>query len=289
MSAISTTYDNTAYATDPSLYGATTATAGGEGDFEAVLGSQLATGEQSGSGEAATISDAATSAEQLALASYDAGQVTAYALSQSSEEAVAESETTAAAETSETSSSEETAEGEGAGDAALAGGAGWPGDGTKMAEWIPSGMQFYDELTGQWVNDDIPHRINDNGDLEYCWEGQWFLDTAVSHRMADAGSQSETAAAQGTEAGGETGGDATASLDGGGPYEVQYYYNADLAQWKLFNFPTRASEDGTSQYYWQDQWWTDNWDHNYAATDTALAAATDTTSDTAADSAAAAA
>jgi hypothetical protein len=290
VGAIATNYDSYAYGVDTSSYAASS-TSANSGEFDAILASQMSDDSQ------AAASSSADAADQLALSSYDSGQQTAYALSLDSGEttsyaAAAATDTTVTdtAAASDTTSTEETTTSEGPAvvndgedvegteevdeeeEILVASGAGWPGDGTYMAAWTPSGMQFYDELSGQWIDDNIPHRINENGDLEYNWEGNWYLDTATRHRMmvdgeyvevdgeASEGESTQTASAQTT-------------LDESGPFEAEYYYNADLAQWKIFNFPTREDEEGNKEYYWQDQWWTDNWDHDYAAASTEQAAA----------------
>lgn len=289
MAAISTTYDSYAYGVDTSAY-ASSSTSSSGGDFDAVLAGQMST-------DSSTTDTGSTSAAEQALASYSYGQQAAYSIALESQDGAAKEETTSAsqtdgaASTSETTSTSETAastttseetnsgeESAGVGEGGevddteevdeeevmVASGAGWPGDGTYMASWTPNGMQFYDELTGQWIDDNIPHRLNESGDLEYYWEGGWYADTATRHRMlvdgeyVEVGGEGTTDGSTQTASGGTT-------LDESGPFDPEYYYNADLGQWKLFNFPTRESQDGGQEYYWMDQWWTDSWDHNYAA------------------------
>lgn len=259
MGAISTTYDSYVYGVDASSYASSGSSSGG-GEFDAILASQMGD-------EGQTASTASAGAAEQALASYDSGQQAAYALGQ--EEDSTSEAAYAAAESEESAAAEESAEGE---EIVATGGAGWPGDGTYMAEWHPSGMQFYDELTGQWIDDNIPHRINETGDMEYYWEGNWYMDTATRHRMLVEGEYVEV---EGEAAEGEASQSASAAytLEDGGPFATEYYYNADLGQWKIFNFPTRENEDGTREYYWQDQWWSDGWDHDYAAASSGQAAA----------------
>lgn len=249
MGAISTSYDSYVSGVDAGSY-ASAGASSGSGEFDAILAGQLSDETQSSS------SSGDSAAEQAALASYDSGQQIAYALSQESGES-----TSAAAAAEETGAEEETA---------AAGGAGWPGDGAYMAEWTPGGMQFFDELTGQWIDDNIPHRINENGDMEYYWEGNWYMDTATRHRMLVDGEyvevEGETAETEASQSA-----SAATTLEESGPFEPEYYYNTDLGQWKLFNFPTRENEDGAKEYYWHNQWWADNWDHNYASAEQAAA------------------
>ncbi len=128
---------------------------------------------------------------------------------------------------------------------------GWPA--AAGQEWTPTNMSFYDEATGQWTEDNIPHRINENGELEYQWEGEWYLDTAVRHRVAT--SDSETEGDSGAE------GQVTISLDANGPFTDEEYYNATLGDWRLFNLPYRETEYGEREYYWGDQWWQATWEY----------------------------
>lgn len=301
MAAISTNYDSYVYGADPSVYSSSSSSSS-SGDFDAILAGQLSaegqpttttstssaeqalasydSGQQAAyalsqqSDETASTGDttsagdttfasaaAATDGAASTIGTASTGDTTTASAAAASQETTSGDDAAGVGESGDVDDTEEVDEE----DVLVASGASWPGDGTTMAAWTPSGMQFYDELTGQWIDDDIPHRINENGDMEYNWEGSWYLDTATRHRMMVDGEY--------VEVGGEGSGDGSSSqsataqttLDSSGPFDPQYYYNADLGQWKMFNFPTRESADGGKEYYWQDQWWTDNWNHDYAA------------------------
>jgi hypothetical protein len=126
-------------------------------------------------------------------------------------------------------------------------------------------MQFYDELSGQWVDDNIPHRLNSDGQLEYQWEGQWYLDSAVRHRVATDDGATQTAEGETTTDGSTSETSAAYSLEGDGPFTSEEYYNTALGDWKTFNLPYRENDDGSRDYYWNDQWWADSFDHRSAA------------------------
>lgn len=215
-------------------------------DFAALLSSQLTDNETASGANA-------TSSGEEALNAYNAGQVTAYNL---------ESEETASGE--EAAATEETADsGEKPGYPAEVG-----------QEWTPKGMQFYDTTFNRWVDDDIPHRFNENGDLEYCYEGEWYLDVAVRHRMVYTNGEEEMAVevSEGTEsatAEGETAetADLAAASDEEevASFSLDEYYNEVLGTWKIFNLPTRTNEDGEREYYWGDSWRADTWEHRTAA------------------------
>jgi hypothetical protein len=240
------------------------ATSGGtsdaSSDFASILASQT-------TGTDSSASTASGSAEQ-ALNAYSAGQVTAYALQaqSASTDTVAE-ETAAASESSETSESQETS--------ATSEGAGYPAE--VNAEWTPGRMQFYDEATGKWMDDNIPHRISENGDLQYYADGEWHLDAAIKHRMVDengnpiamvdaegnpigASEEEAQVSAEGEAVSGE---EAAASEDTAPQAEV--YFNAALQSWKLYNLPDAVDKDGKRVYFWGESWHSDAWEHASAS------------------------
>lgn len=277
-----TTYGTSA-AYDPAVL-ASSSGSGSSQDFAALLDGQMSgTSESSGS-----------SGSDAALGAYSAGQMMAYGLSQSdtdttasesdgsqaSQEVAATGDASAtttedagatgaastagdaaasSGETSETSESDETAS---------TGNKGYPSE--VWQEWTPVGMQFYDETTGQWVDDDIPHRLNADGDLEYQWQGEWYKDTAVRHRMVFANGETQEVDESGEAT---AGGEATASAEGTETSDAETtdsgtspeeYFNETLQSWKLFNFPSRTNPDGTREYYWADAWHEDDWQHRSA-------------------------
>lgn len=228
---------NAAYAYNPAVTGAST---GGE-DFASLLSSQMTADEAT----AATT----TGADEAALNAYNPGQVTAYSLE--------------SGDAAETAAGEETA--------ATGEKPGYPAE--VGQEWVPKGMQFYDSVYGRWVDDDIPHRFNENGDLEYCYEGEWYLDVAVRHRMVYTNGEEEMAVevsegtenAEGADAevdllaeGGEAAGEDMAS------FSIDEYFNEVLGMWKIFNLPSRTNEEGLREYYWGDAWRPDTWQHRTA-------------------------
>lgn len=285
-----TTYGASA-AYDPALL-ASTSGSGSSQDFAALLDSQMSgTSDSSGS-----------SGSDAALGAYSAGQMMAYSLSQSdtdttasesdgsqaSQEVAASGDTSATGDAAATtedasatgatgaastagdaaSSSGETSETSQSDETASTGNKGYPSE--VWQEWTPVGMQFYDETTGQWVDDDIPHRLNADGDLEYQWQGEWYKDTAVRHRMVFANGETQEVDESGEAT---AGGDATASAEGTETSDAETtdsgtspeeYFNETLQSWKLFNFPSRTNPDGTREYYWADAWHEDDWQHRSA-------------------------
>ncbi|MFZ5585818.1 MAG: hypothetical protein ACOZHQ_07810 [Thermodesulfobacteriota bacterium] len=220
-----------AYAYSPAVTGAST---GGE-DFASLLSSQMTADE--------TTAATTTGADEAALNAYNPGQVTAYSLE--------------SGETAETAAGEETA--------ATGAKPGYPAE--VGQEWVPKGMQFYDSVYKRWVDDDIPHRFNENGDLEYYYEGQWYLDVAVRHRMVYTNGEEEIAVdvSEGEEGeasllaeGEEAAGEELASLS------IDEYFNEVLGMWKIFNLPSRTNEEGLREYYWGDAWRPDVWQHRTA-------------------------
>lgn len=283
MAAISTDYATIALtgASDSS-----TATTTGDSGFGEVLATQL---QDNSSTTTATSGSAAVSDADLALTSYSSGQVVASAAATASdstdstdstgtseastavsgsaastaateESGSITSTTTAAGGTTEESSETSTEE---SGAAAATTTDGWPAE--ALAEWTPSNMQFYDELSGQWVDDNIPHRLNSDGQLEYQWEGQWYLDSAVRHRISTDDATTQTAEGETTTDGSTSETSAAYSLEGDGPFTSEEYYNTALGDWKTFNLPYRENDDGSRDYYWNDQWWADSFDHRSAA------------------------
>lgn len=264
--------------TTASTYVASTSSATDTGtDFASVLASQTTSSDSSAD------TTSASAAEQ-ALSAYSSGQVTAYALTSegtdgtntdtaleetaaSTEAASASSTTSGSSESGDTSSTEETT--------ASAEGAGFPAE--VNAEWTPSHMQFYDEATGKWMDDNIPHRVTDNGDLQYYADGEWHADTAVKHRMVDDNgnpialvdengdpiTSEETASSETTASDTEGGESADSSADLVGQAEV--YFNAALQNWKLYNLPDAVDKDGKRVYFWGDSWHADNWQHQNAS------------------------
>lgn len=224
-------------------------------DFAALLNSQMT------DDEAATGSTSATTGEE-ALNAYNPGQVTAYNL---------ESEETAAS--GETASGEEAAATEETADSGEK--PGYPAE--VGQEWTPKGMQFYDTTFNRWVDDDIPHRFNEDGDLEYCYEGEWYMDVAVRHRMVYTNGEEEMAVevsegAQSAEADAEATAGETDLAEGEttgeedvASFSLDEYYNEVLGTWKIFNLPSRTNDDGEREYYWGDSWRADTWEHRTAA------------------------
>ncbi len=267
-----------------STYVATTSTGtDASGDFASVLASQTASSD-------ATTDTTSTSAADQALNAYSAGQVTAYALTTdgtdgtagtSTDTAVKESSattdttsttagttsTSSSGDTSSTSGTEESSETSASSDSA-----GFPAE--VNAEWTPSHMQFFDESTGKWMDDNIPHRVTDNGDLQYYADGEWHQDTAIKHRMVD---ENGNPIALVDENGNPISGDATTASTGtDGTTDTSnqtsqdaiptadIYFNQVLQTWKLCNLPEAVDQNGNRLYYWGDSWHSDGWQHHDA-------------------------
>lgn len=286
-SAITGTTSSTAYV--PS----TSTSSSGSSDFASILASQTNSSDTIGG-------TSSTSAAEQALSSYSAGQVKAYNLQSedttgtTTDTALKEttstagtsetsSTTTAAASSSASSESAETSESESTGETAAAEGAGFPAE--VNSEWTPGHMQFFDESTGQWMDDNIPHRITDNGDLQYYADGEWHQDTAVKHRMVDENGNaiamvdeegnpitSDTAS---TGEGTSSEGAQTASSSEAAP-SAEVYFNEALQTWKLYNLPGATDQNGNRMYYWGDSWHTASWQH-HDATGSGVAVAGDPT------------
>lgn len=257
-----------------STYVATTGGATSSTDFASILASQTAGGDGAAGASGASPGDEA-------LKSYSAGQVTAYALQSeaSSGEAAETAEAAAGSgEAEATGETQESTETE-----ASSGGAGFPAE--PGSEWTPSHMQFYDAVYGRWVDDNIPHRINENGDLEYQFEGEWYLDVAVRHRLLD---ESGNVLAYMDENGNpiQEGEELALAAEGEGSegegsealsFQVDEYFNEVLQAWKVFNFPSRVSDDGQREYYWADAWHVDNWQHRLGGSTTEVASNSEST------------
>lgn len=255
METSSVTATSAAYSYNPAV--ATSSDTSGD-DFASLLNSQMTS-----DGTGSTTGTSATTGEE-ALTAYNPGQVTAYNLDSSATDETASGEEVAAGE-------ETTESGEKPGYPAEVG-----------QEWVPKGMQFYDTVFGRWVDDDIPHRFNENGDLEYNYEGEWYLDVAVRHRMVytngeeeiavDVSEGTQTAETEGGEgadaatlaAGETTAEDELASTEEVASFSVDEYFNAVLGTWKIFNLPSRTSDTGEREYYWGDSWHADNYEHRTA-------------------------
>ncbi|MBI5523641.1 MAG: hypothetical protein HY910_13520 [Desulfarculus sp.] len=272
-----------------STYVATTGGATASTDFASVLASQTFIVDPN---DTSTV-DAA----EKGLTAYSPGQVTAYALTGGSEGAgvltetdgaTESTETTATTSASSTSEGEAAAEGEESSETSASSGAGYPAE--PGSEWTPGHMQFYDEVFGRWVDDNIPHRINESGDLEYQYEGEWYLDVAVRHRILDdegnviafmdeSGNPIKEGAEEGLVAEGEgetTEGEAAQTYS----FQVDEYFNEVLQAWKVFNFPERVNESGQREYYWADAWHVDNWQHRLGGSETQVASASEESSET---------
>ncbi len=273
--------------TPASTYVATTSTGtDARGDFASVLASQTASSD--GSTDATS-----TSAADQALSAYSPGQVTAYALTSdgtagtSTDTAVKESSATTATTgttgtttgTTSTSSSGDTSSSSGtegsSETSASSDSAGFPAE--VNAEWTPSHMQFFDESTGKWMDDNIPHRVTDNGDLQYYADGEWHQDTAIKHRMVDEnGNPIALVDANGNPISGDattasTSTDGTTGTTGTSNQTSQdaiptagIYFNQALQTWKLFNLPETVDQNGNRLYYWGDSWHSDGWQHHDA-------------------------
>jgi hypothetical protein len=147
-------------------------------------------------------------------------------------------------------------------------------------------MQFFDESTGQWVDDNIPHRVTDNGDLQYYADGEWHQDTAVKHRMVDDngnaiamvdenGNPISSDTASPASSGDATQTASTSSSSDAAP-SAEVYFNEALQTWKLYNLPEATDQNGNRMYYWGDSWHTASWQH-HDATGSGVAVAGDPT------------